>query len=390
MTESAPLKGFRVLDLGNFITAPYASMLLGEMGADVIKVERPGEGDPFRSFKGGQYSPHFQAHNRCKQSLSLDYTVESGRDVLWKLIDSADALVINARPGVAEKLGIGHLKLRQRNPRLVYCSITGFGETGPAARRAAFDGVGQAASGWMSMFHRGEDPRVFGPAVADATTGVFAALAIAGALAGRGADGDGRYIEVNMLQAMMAFATEPLAHVFATGANPSFYGRASTSQTYVVTCADGKRIVLHMSSPDKFWQELSTAIGRADILSKFPDRAARVQNYETIAATLAETFKSRTRADWISKLEKHDVPFAAETMLSELEDDPQVRHLKAIVSMHHPRLGKVRAPAFPAKFSDETSSPTAPPELGEHTNPILEKIGLSPAEIERLRHQKVV
>lgn len=390
MTAAAPLSGFRVLDLGNFITAPYATMLLGEMGAEVIKVERPGDGDPFRAFKGGQYSPHFQAHNRCKKSLSLDYGIERGREVLWRLIESSDALVINARPGVPAKLGIGPDKARVRNPRLIYCSITGFGETGPSAGRAAFDGVGQAASGWMGLFHRGEDPRVFGPAVADAATGVFAALSIAGALAGRSRDGEGRTIEVNMLQAMMAFATEPLAHVFATGTDPSFYGRAANSQTYAVTCADGKRIVLHMSSPDKFWQGLTKAIDRPDILEKFPTRAARVENYEAIARALAQAFKLRSRAEWVPRLEQHDVPFAAERRLSELESDAQVRHLGAIVSMTHPVFGTLRAPAFPARFSGAMRDPEPPPGLGEHTDAILDGLGLGPTEVADLRQQGIV
>ncbi len=162
------LDGIRVLDMGNFITAPLAAMMLAELGADVIKIERPGQGDPFRSFKDGNYSPQFQAHNRNKRSLTLDYTQPQGRDVFDRLVAEADVLLINIRPGVEKKLGVDYHRLHELNPALVYCSITGFGSSGPYSSRAAYDNVGQSASGWLSLFHQGSDARVAGPAVSDA------------------------------------------------------------------------------------------------------------------------------------------------------------------------------------------------------------------------------
>ena len=198
-TQGQVLSGFRVLDLGSFITAPYAAMLLAEMGADVIKIEKPGAGDPFRAFGDGLYSSHFQAHNRNKRSVALDFTKPSGRVALDTLVSTADVLLINVRPGVEEKLGVDAQRLQALNPRLVYCAITGYGADGPYAERPAYDNVGQALSGWLSMFHEGSDARVAGPAVSDALTGLFASMGILGALLEREKTGRGRKVEVSML-----------------------------------------------------------------------------------------------------------------------------------------------------------------------------------------------
>ena len=186
------LSGFTVLDLGTFITAPYAAMLLAELGADVIKVERPDGGDPFRWFAGGLSSPHFQAHNRHKRSVALDCTTPRGLELLHALVRRADALVINVRPGVEKRLGIDEDTLRELNPKLVFCFITGFGADGPYASRAAYDNVGQALAGWLSRHHDADDARVAGPAISDAATGIFACLGIVSALLERTRTGIGR------------------------------------------------------------------------------------------------------------------------------------------------------------------------------------------------------
>lgn len=391
MKAARVLEGIRVLDLGSFITAPYAAMLLGELGADVVKVEKPGGGDPFRSFKGGDYSPHFQAHNRNKRSITLDYAKPAGRDTLDALIAGADVLLLNVRPGVEEKMGVGPKRLQALNPRLVYCSITGFGSSGPYVERPAYDNVGQAISGWLSMFHQGSDARVPGPAVSDALTGLFAAVGILGALVERSRTGVGRRVEVSMLEATVAFATEPLGQLFATGQPVPFFGRASASQSYVVTCKDGKRIGLHLSSPDKFWDGLAKAIGREDLLAAFPDRMARVGGYEQLAKELAQTFATRDRDVWLPLLEANDVPFAPERQLHELADDPQVRHLDMFYSIEHPTRGTVKAAHRPIRYDgDQHSDFAPPPALGEHSDEVLREIGYSALRIAELRAQHIV
>jgi crotonobetainyl-CoA:carnitine CoA-transferase CaiB-like acyl-CoA transferase len=385
------LRGFTVLDLGTFITAPYAAMLLAELGADVIKVERPEGGDPFRWFAGGLSSPHFQAHNRHKRSVALDYTTPDGLKLLHSLIAHADALVINVRPGVEQRLGIDEATLRRLNPKLVFCFITGFGADGPYANRPAYDNVGQALAGWLSRFHDTDDARVAGPAISDAATGIFACLGIVSALLERTKTGVGRKVEVSMLEATLALAVEPLAHYFVTGDEQPFYLRGAMSQAYILTCKDGKRIALQMSSPDKFWKGLAAVIESPDLLQRYPDRKRRVDSYEAIGRELAAIFATRPREEWLERLAQHDVPFAPERRLHELDEDPQVRHLDLFYELDHPAAGPVRSVhrAIRCDGSREIDF-RPPPTLGEHTREVLAGLGLSDDELHGLSSQGVI
>jgi crotonobetainyl-CoA:carnitine CoA-transferase CaiB-like acyl-CoA transferase len=385
------LRGFTVLDLGTFITAPYAAMLLAELGADVIKVERPEGGDPFRWFAGGLSSPHFQAHNRHKRSVALDYTTPDGLKLLHSLIAHADALVINVRPGVEQRLGIDEATLRRLNPKLVFCFITGFGADGPYANRPAYDNVGQALAGWLSRFHDTDDARVAGPAISDAATGIFACLGIVSALLERTKTGVGRKVEVSMLEATLALAVEPLAHYFVTGDEQPFYLRGAMSQAYILTCKDGKRIALQMSSPDKFWKGLAAVIESPDLLQRYPDRKRRVDSYEAIGRELAAIFATRPREEWLERLAQHDVPFAPERRLNELDEDPQVRHLDLFYELEHPAAGPVRSVhrAIRCDGSREIDF-RPPPTLGEHTREVLVGLGLSDDELRGLSSQGVI
>ncbi len=390
-TDNQVLSGIRVLDFGSFITAPYAAMLLGELGADVVKVERPGAGDPFRAFNGGLYSSHFQAHNRNKRSVALEHTAPGAAQALDALVRQADVLLLNVRPGVEEKIGLGYDRLQALNPRLVYCSITGYGSSGPYAERAAYDNVGQSLSGWLSMFHQGADARVPGPAVSDGLTGVFAALGIVAALAERGRTGRGRKVEVSMLESMIAFATEPLGKLFATNRPLDFYARSAASQSFIVTCADGLRIGLHLSSPPKFWEGLVQALGAPHLLEKYGDRGSRVTRYDELARDLAGIFATHPRNHWLPLLEAHDVPFAPEHRLQDLADDPQVRHQEVFYALEHPTQGTVRAAHRPLRFDgDHRSNFRPPPTLGEHTREVLRESGLSAEAIERLAQEGVI
>jgi crotonobetainyl-CoA:carnitine CoA-transferase CaiB-like acyl-CoA transferase len=385
------LDGVRVLDLGSFITAPYAAMLLAEMGADVVKVERPWAGDPFRAFNGGLYSSHFQAHNRNKRSITLDYTKPEAKAAMAALLASADVVLLNVRPGVEERLGLGYAQLKDRYPGLIYAAITGYGATGPYAERPAYDNVGQSLSGWLSMFHQGTDARVPGPAVSDALTGMYAALGILGALVERARTGLGRKVEVSMLEATVAFATEPLGRLFASGEPVPFYSRSASSQSFIVTCKDGLRIGLHLSSPEKFWQSLVQAIDREDLLKKYPDRSTRVGSYDALAIDLAQAFASQDRAYWMPRLEAQDVPFAPERLLQDLAEDPQVKHLGLFYETIHPQQGVVKAAHRPVRFNgDNRSDFLPPPTLGEHTHEVLLGLGISADEIEKLSQQGVI
>ncbi len=385
------LEGIRVIDLGNFITAPLAAMYLGELGADVIKVERPNGGDPFRAFRGGLYSPQFQAHNRNKRSLALDYAKAEGRELLDRLVSDADVLLMNMRPGAEQRLGLDYERLHEVNPALVYCAITGFGATGPYAGRPAYDNVGQAVSGWLSLFHEGDDPRVSGPAVSDALAGMHACMGVLAALVERQRTGVGRKVEVSMLEAMISTLTEPLGTVAQSGLSPGRYGRAATSQSYVVTCRDGLRIGLHLSSPEKFWLGLVAALEAPELATDYPTRQDRIERYHELGQRLSALFARRNRDDWLEALTHHDVPFAPENQLTDLPHDPQVKHLDIFYSMTHPHQGEVRAARRAMRFDGSNRSEfLPPPELGEHTEELLRELGCDDGRIESLRSARLI
>jgi crotonobetainyl-CoA:carnitine CoA-transferase CaiB-like acyl-CoA transferase len=369
------LKDVRVVEVGGFITGPLAAMILAEYGADVIKLERPDGGDPFRSHTSGNYGPAFQAHNRNKRSITADYGRPEGLKILHALARTADVFVNNNRPGVAEKMGFGHAELRALNPKLIYCAITGFGADGPYAQRPAFDNVGQALSGWMSRHRRDDDPRVAGPAISDPVTSYYAASAIMAALYERNFSNRGRLVEVNMLEATIALNLEPLAYYFVEGAAAPLYHRGGASQAYNLVCKDGKCLGVHMSSPDKFWQAFCRAIERGDWIQRYATRADRVKHYEEIAFQLKDIFKARTRADWIARLEREDVPFAPELGVQDIEHDAQVKHLRTVYDLEHPKHGRIRAPHRPARIDGSREIDfRAPPDLGEHTGEILAEL----------------
>jgi crotonobetainyl-CoA:carnitine CoA-transferase CaiB-like acyl-CoA transferase len=372
------LDNVRVIEQGTFITGPAAGMMLADLGADVIKVEQPGAGDPFRSFKGGLYSPHFQAYNRNKRSIALDTKKPEDREVFDALICSADIYIQNFRPGTAEKLGAGEDRLREMNPRLIYCAISGFGNSGPSRLRPAYDTVAQAASGFLHLLVNPENPRVVGPAIADAVTGFYAAYGILGALYERCRTGKGRKVELSMLESMCHFNIDAFAHYFGVGEVMGPYSRPRASQSYVLECADRKWIALHMSSPEKFWQGLAKVIGRPGLFDdpRFVDRFARIANHEALIATLAEDFIKRPRAEWCRLLEAEDVPHAPIYLTNEVLEDPQVKHLEIETQMEHPTLGTFRSVRNPVSYDgDRLALAAPPPVLDEHRAEILKDIG---------------
>ncbi|MEJ8813645.1 CoA transferase [Variovorax ureilyticus] len=367
------LQGLKVIEQGTFITGPAAGMLLGDLGADVIKVEQPKTGDPFRAFKDGLYSPHFQTYNRNKRSITLDTKSADDRDVLDALIADADVYIQNFRPGVAEKLGVGAERLRKLNPKLVYCSISGFGATGPAADRPAYDTVAQAASGFLNLLINPENPRVVGPAIADSLTGFYAAYGVLGALFERSRTGQGRIVEVSMLEAMTHFNLDAFTHYFQVDEVMGPYSRPSVSQSYVLRCADGKWIALHMSSPEKFWRGLATAIEQPDIFEdpRFATREARIANQEALIELLGERFRMQPRDEWCRRLQREDVPHAPMYDTSEALEDPQARHLQLMTSAEHPVMGLFRTVRSPVSFDGQRSLDVRPPPvLGEHNEEI--------------------
>jgi len=370
------LNGVTVLEMGTFITGPAAGMLLADLGANVIKVEQPETGDPFRSFKGGLYSPHFQTYNRNKRSITLDTRQAKDLARFDELVSGADVFIQNFRPGVAEKLSVDSKRLRAINPALIYCSISGFGPDGPDSARPAFDTVAQAASGFLRLLVNPASPRVVGPAIGDAVTGFYAALGVLAALNERHTTGKGRLVETSMFEAMCHFNLDDFTHYLSAGEEMGPFSRPHVSQSYVFECADGRWLALHMSSPPKFWDNLAVAVGQPDMLKRpeFADREARIKHYEDVRAHLAPIFKTKSLDAWCAALEAGEVPHSPMRTPQDVLASPQARHLGLELEARHPTMGSFRTVRSPLSFDGEHASEVLPPPtLGEHNDEILDE-----------------
>jgi formyl-CoA transferase len=389
--SNGALAGCRVLETGRFVTGPYAAQLLADLGAQVIKIEEPEGGDPFRGWGRPDwqgYGPPFVAFNRNKRSLTLDLKRVQSREVIHRLAQRADVFIENYRPGVADKLGLGYETLAALNPRLVYCSISGLGQDGPYAQRPCYDIVGQGLSGLLSQLVDLKNPRPVGPALSDALTGVFAAYGILAALQARERTGKGQRVETSLLQATMAFLNEPYSAFFGSGRSPDAFERPKVSAVFAFVCSDALPLAVHLSSPPKFWRAFVTAAGHAELLEdeRFDTHAGRIRHWSDIHATLAPAFAARTRGEWLDVLNRADVPCAPIYRLDEAVCDAQVRHMDMVRHVEHPERGPVQVLGFPVELSDTPLEiASAPPTLGEHTDQILAEAGFSDEEIAALR-----
>lgn len=364
-----PLRNIRVVEMGTYITGPAAAMQLADLGADVVKVERPGEGDPFRAFKGGLYSPHFQTYNRNKRSIALDTRKPDDLALFHALIRRADVFIQNFRPGVAERMGAGEDDLRTVNPKIIYCAISGFGTSGPARDRPTYDTVAQAASGFLRLMTPPTDPRVIGPAIADAVTGHYAATGILAALVDRGVTGQGRRLDISMLEAMCHFNLDSFTHYFGAGEVMGPLSRPVVSQSYTFECADGKWIAIHMSSPQKFWEGFLHATGQAHLQTdpRFSERAARIRHQDDLIGIMDPVFLTRPLAEWCLALEAAEVPYSPAYDSDEALEDPQAVHLGIKVSTEHPVMGRFTTVRAPYSFDGRPEAALrAPPMLDEH------------------------
>jgi crotonobetainyl-CoA:carnitine CoA-transferase CaiB-like acyl-CoA transferase len=387
------LEGTRVLELGTFITGPCAGMLLADLGADVVKIEQPGKGDPFRGYEGQLYSPSFRSFNARKRSLTLDLKTAQGREVLGRLVLEADVLIENFRPGVLASLDYGWDRLHELNQRLVYCSITGFGSSGPYVDRPCYDTVAQALSGYLSQSVDPENPQVVGPALADAVSGMYAAYGVLGALVERGRTGKGRHVEVAMLDSLIALGTSSFAGFFATGKIPGPMSRPRISQSYALKCADGKLIALHLAAVDKFFQSLTVAIERAELASdaRFTSSKLRGTNYEALTAELQSVFQQHPVAHWLARLTEHDVPHAPIATIEEVCADPQVKYNAVFQKLFHPIQGEVMNVRRPVLYDgDRDAGAVPPPMLGEHSESILHELGYGKEAVEVMKRDGVI
>lgn len=376
----AVLKDVLVIELGTMVTAPLAGMMLSDMGARVIKVELPETGDPFRAHGGGRYSPPFVAYNRGKESVQLDLRSAEGLTNLRRLLERADVVLENFRPGVMEKLGLDNAALRALNPRLIRASITGFGADGPYKNRPAYDSVPLALSGLSSLLLDPEDPRMSGPTIADNITGMYAAQGILGALLRRTATGKGGHVEVNMLEAAISFMPDAFAQFTRAGIVSGPETRVRISQAYTLRAADGLLVTIHFSSVQKFWEGLLNVIERPDLAAdeRFAAPAARTRHYPELREILLDVFAARPRAVWVERLAAEGVPGAPVNRVDEVADDLQVRHLGTFARTVHPEMGEVIGIKSPIRLDGaRRDDPPPPPVLNADADAIAAEFGFT-------------
>jgi crotonobetainyl-CoA:carnitine CoA-transferase CaiB-like acyl-CoA transferase len=385
-----PLTGLRVLDISQVMAGPFCCMLLADMGADVIKIEPPGSGDSTRHSMGfrmkGEDSPGFLALNRNKRSIALDLKTEADREVLYALVKTADVLVENARPGVASRLGMDYATLSAINPRLIYASISGFGQTGPWSQRPGFDLIAQAVSGVLSSNGLpGMEPAKNSIPVADLGAGLFSVYAILSAVIGRHTTGKGQYLDASLFEAALALSVWETTELWGTGCAPAPIGSANrmSAPYQAVEASDGWFVI--GAANQGLWLKLVKVMGREDLQEdeRFASNAARLQNRLALIEALAPTFRSRTRREWIDALLEAGVPADVILDYGEAVISEQAQAREMVKMVPHPVEGEFHALGFPVKLSGTPQEIRLPPPLlNEHGDALRAELaakGLLPA-----------
>jgi len=378
--QGPPLDGIRVVDLTSYIAGSYAAMQLADMGADVVKVESP-EGDAFRELPG------FFGWNRGKRSISVDLKTPEGRAIVERLATGGDVFMENMRPGVAERLGVGWTRFAALNPRLVYCSVTAFGSTGPGAERPGFDPIFQALGGLMTLQGFGGPPQYLRTAPTDYYTAALATQAILAALFTRERTGRGQRVETSLLRGVLALQS---------GVAVDYPGKPSLvrdNPTYrLYQAGDGQWFFLAVGN-QSFWVKLTKALGLERVADdpRFGSWLLRVQNNADLLPILEARFREKPRTEWLELLAAHDIPAAPVQPLLDFFEDPAVRHHDLVHEYEHPEVGRLRLVGQPIAFTETpTRDPGPPPTLGQHTDEILCELGYTDAEIAALRARRVL
>jgi glutaryl-CoA transferase len=390
-----PLDGTTVLDLTRVLSGPYCTMLLADMGARVIKVEQPGKGDDTRAwgppFLEGE-SAYFLSINRNKESITLDFKKPEGRAVLDGLMARSDVLVENFRPGTLSKIGLDYQSLRAQHPRLVYCSISGFGHTGPRSKEPGYDAVMQAEGGLMSITGAADGaPYRLGVAIADIVSGMFAAYGVAVALLARERTGRGQEVDMAMLDAVTALLTYQAGNFFASGKVPARLGNRHPSIVpYETFAASDGDFVLAVGNDDQ-WRRFCAVAGLPE-QERFATNRQRVTAYEEFRPFVADRLRTQPRRHWIDRLTTAGVPCGSVRNFAELFADPQLAAREMIAELEHSTIGPLKMLGVPVKLSDTPGSVrTPPPLLGQHTDAVLSRdLGYSADAIAGLRRQNVI
>ena len=385
------LSGLKVLDLTRTLAGPFCTMTLGDMGADVIKVEEPTKGDETRSwtpFWDG-VGVHFASFNRNKRSITLNLRDPRAVDICLKLAEDADVMIESYRAGTADRMGIGYQQVKQLNPRIVYCSISGFGRTGPLGDRPGYDLIIQGYGGLMSTTgEAGGPPLRAGYSVVDIFTGMMAYSSITTALLARERSGEGQYLEASLLEGQIANMSYHAVSYLATGQVPAPMGSAHPSLAPYQCFPSADAYFIIGCGNDGLWQRLCPAIGCEALTedSRFKDNTSRVQNREELATLLSELFRTKPSYHWLDIIGAAGVPCGPINTIADVVDDPQVLARNMLVSIPHPQSPNLKVPASPLKLSE--TPPTVrrhPPMLGQHTEEVLLELGYTADQVSSLR-----
>ncbi len=397
-----PLEGVRVLDLTRALAGPYCTMMLGDLGADVIKVERPGRGDDSRGwgppFAGEPYGPYpgesayFIAVNRNKRSLTANLKSPEGQEVMRRLAGVSDVLVENFRTGVLDSMGLGYEELHALNPRLVYCSISGYGRTGPYAERPGYDVIIQAEGGMMAITGPEEGPpsRV-GVPIVDITAGMFAATAVLAALRARDLTGEGQLVDVSLLDTQVALLANVASNYLVGGAEPRRLGNAHPNIAPYEAFPARDRWFALAAANERQWAVLCDVIGRPELKDdpRFATNGARVSNRPELVTVLNDVFAARDADEWLPDLREAGLPCGPINTVPDVFDHPQAQARDLALETEHPTAGPVRLTGFPYKLSQTPAEVRQPPPLlGQHTEEVLtELLDYTAAEVAGLREQ---
>ena len=397
-SRTGPLQGLKVVDLSHIMAGPACSMLLADMGADVIKVERLPDGDDSRRMVPPRIageSAAFLIMNRNKRGIALDLRAEAGRNVLSRLLKNADVLIENFRRGAMEQMGFGYDAVHALNPKLIYCSISGFGRSGPYADRGGFDLVAQGMSGLMSITGEGpgHPPVKVGAPVTDITAGILACVGILAALHSRESTGQGQMVDTSLFEAGIIHTYWHSAMCFATGRSPGAMGTAHPLNAPYQAFPTSDGWITVGAANQSNWLRLVDALGAPELRgdARFSTNADRMRNLEALTATLTPFFKRRTSAEWLRRLEQAGVPAGPVVEIGQMHGDPQALAREMVVETMHPTAGQVKAIGLPIKFSDTPGGVRhAAPLFGQHTREVLRENGFSDGEIDQLLSQGVI
>jgi formyl-CoA transferase/CoA:oxalate CoA-transferase len=379
----------RVLDLSRVLSGPFATMTLGDLGADVIKVEMPGSGDDTRHWGPpflGAEAAYFLSVNRNKRSLAVDMKSVEGLAVVRRLAGEADIVVENFRPGVAARLGLGYADVAAVNPGVVYVSISGYGQTGPDSGRAGYDAIAQARSGLMSVTGEADGlPARVGVSSSDLTAGMWALVGVLAALHERGRTGAGQWVDVSLLDSQVSWLTYVAGGYFATDETPQRYGSAHPTIVPYQSFATADGHVMLAVGNDSLWRRFTVAVGLAELTDdpRFAQNAARVEHRDALLPLVAEVMATRTTGQWMATLDAAGVPAGPIATVDQVIEDPQVQARGMVIEVEHPTVGTVRMLGCPLRFSSGSRpAPLPPPLLGEHTDEILAALA-QPAGLQR-------